>query len=267
MSNEQQLFAKARTLFEDSDSNSYYVLLSRTSHAYGRIENAFSNPFKILLLTGSPGTGKSYILNRFYNDYIDRYTMFLYPSATFNSERLFDIYEKLYGSRPPARDLEGVLAAFRARKSEPIYILLDEAQLYGEDRLEWIRMLSNEGIFRFVIVVHRVAQEDILAQEHFRTRTFEVIDFAPIDLDEIKRFVETKLLLGELSEFYDKFERGSFDLILRITGGNLRDLNRLLHRMFDLLDEIERTRPNKLPKRFNKRIIEMAALELGMLHG
>ena len=243
VTNSDGLYAKARGLFEDSNSNSYFVLLSRTNQAYGRIENAFNNPFKILLLTGVPGTGKSYVLKRFYDDHIDRHTMFLYPNATFNSERLFDIYEKIFGSRPIAKDLEGLLVAYRANAKKPIFILLDEAQLYGEDRLEWIRMLSNEGIFRFVIVVHRVSQEDILAKEHFKTRTFENIEFTNVDLDEVKRFVETKLLLAELSDFYDKFKRGSFERIYRITRGNLRDLNRLLHRMFDLLDEIERTKP------------------------
>jgi 4-hydroxy-tetrahydrodipicolinate synthase len=260
-----RLYERARTLFEDSESNSYYVLLTRTSQVYSRIENAFKNPFKILLITGTPGTGKSYVLRRFYQDHRDRYAMFNYPSATFTSERLFEIYEKLYKTRPAAKDMQEIIDAFRAKEIKPIYILLDEAQLYDEDRLEWVRMLSNEEIFRFVVVVHRVNQEDLLAKEHFRTRTFETIECSPIEPAEISRFIETKLLLGELSELYDRFNQENFDRIYDLTRGNLRDLNRLMNRFFDLLDDYEQNRPHKLPHRFSNKFIEMAALELGML--
>lgn len=260
-------YAKARTLFEDSNSNNYYVLLSRTNQAYSRIENAFNNPFKILLLTGAPGTGKSYVLRRFYNDHLSEYNMFLYPSATFGNEALFEIHKKTFGAKLMVKDMEAVLEVFRSKVQAPIYILLDEAQLYTEERLEWIRMLSNEGIFRFVVVVHRVGQEDLLAKEHFKTRTFEVVEFSPIDRTEISRFIETKLLLGDLSKLADRFSRRNYECIYALTHGNLRDLNRVMHRTFDLLDYIEQTKPANLPAKMTNKILEMAALELGMVNG
>ncbi|MDR2151434.1 MAG: ATP-binding protein [Helicobacteraceae bacterium] len=260
-----RLYARARTLFEDSESNSYYVLLTRTSQVYSRIENAFKNPFKILLITGAPGTGKSYVLRRFYYDQRDRAPIFMYPSATFASDRLCEIYEKLYNKRLAAKDTQEIIDAFRDGGLSPIFILLDEAQLYESERLEWVRMLSNEEIFRFVVVVHRVKQEDLLAKEHFRTRTFETIECRPIEPAEISRFIETKLLLGEVSEFYDRFNQANFDRIYDLTQGNLRDLNRLMNRFFDLLDDYEQNRPHKLTSRFSNKFIEMAAIELGML--
>jgi 4-hydroxy-tetrahydrodipicolinate synthase len=232
---------------------------------YSRIENAFKNPFKILLITGAPGTGKTYVLRRFFHDHRDREPMFMYPSATFTSERLLEIYEKLYKKRLAAKDMQEIIDAFKDEDIKPIYILLDEAQLYEGDRLEWVRMLSNEEIFRFVVVVHKVKEEDLLAKEHFRTRTFETIECAPIEPAEVARFIETKLLLGELSEFYDRFNQANFDRIYDLTRGNLRDLNRLMNRFFDLLDDYERNRPHKLPTRFANKFIEMAALELGIL--
>ncbi|MDR1451014.1 MAG: ATP-binding protein [Helicobacteraceae bacterium] len=260
-----RLYARARSLFEDSESNSYYVLLSRTSQVYSRIENAFKNPFKILLITGAPGTGKSYVLRRFFHDHRDRLPMFMYPSATFTSERLIEIFERLYGKRFAAKDMQEIIDAFKEGDVKPVFILLDEAQLYKEDQLEWVRMLSNEEIFRFVVVVHKVKEEDLLAKEHFRTRTFETIECAPIEPIEVARFIETKLLLGEISEFYDRFSQTLFDRIYDLTRGNLRDLNRLMHRFFDLLDDYEQNRSRKTPKRFTKKVVEMAAIELGML--
>ncbi|MDR3163024.1 MAG: ATP-binding protein [Helicobacteraceae bacterium] len=265
--NDEKVFAKAKTLFEDSESNSYYVLLSRTNLAYSRIENAFNNPFKILLLTGAPGTGKSYVLRRFYQDHAEHYTMFLYPSATFGVERLVEIYEKLYGEKLVIKDLETILSTFKAKEPSSIYILLDEAQLYNEEQMEWIRVLSNGGTFRFVIVVHRVGEEDILAKAHFKTRTFEVVDFKAIDQDEVRRFIETKLMLGEMPEHYDRFKKKALERIYQFTQGNLRDLNRLMHRIFDLLNYIESQKPHKLPVWYKPRLVEMAALELGMVNG
>ncbi|GHS87925.1 hypothetical protein FACS189487_05050 [Campylobacterota bacterium] len=264
MANER-LYARAKVLFEDNEGSSHFVMLSRTSQIYSRIEDAFKNAFRILLITGAPGTGKSYVLKRFFGDYKAIAPIFLYSSATFSSERLFEIYESLYKERLVAKDLQGIIDAFRVREIKPISILLDEAQLYDEDRLELVRMLSNEGIFRFVVVVHRVKNEDLLARDHFRTRTYENIECTPIEPIEVERFIETKLLLGEIQDFYSRFDKKNLERIFEITQGNLRDLNRLIHRFFDLLDDMEQNAPHKLPKRFTNKLIEMSALELGML--
>jgi 4-hydroxy-tetrahydrodipicolinate synthase len=262
---EESLYGNARKLFEDSESNSYFVLLTRTSQVYSRIENAFKSAFKILLITGAPGTGKSYVLRRFFNDYKEKLPIFYYPSATFSYDRLGEIYEAVYGKPLVAADMQRVINAFKRASNKPIYILLDEAQLYDEDKLEWVRMMSNEEFFRFVVVVHRVDREDLLAKEHFRTRTFENIECAPIEPAEVSRFIETKLLLGEMSEFFERFSAANFDRIFDLTQGNLRDLNRLMHRFFDLLDEMDRLAPAKIPPRFTNKLIEMAAIEQGLI--
>ncbi|MGE4294687.1 MAG: AAA family ATPase [Campylobacterales bacterium] len=268
MSEEAALYEKAKGLFEDTEHNEYFVLLTRTRLAYGKLVNSLKNPFKIILLYGRPGTGKSYLLQRFFFDHKDRFSMFLYKNPTFSGEdRLIEIYESIWQERPAAKDLHTLIAAFKAKTQEPIYILLDEAQLYSDDRLEWIRTLSNEEVFRFIIVVHKVDQEDLLAKEHFKTRTFETIEIGSIDLAEVSRFVETKLLLGELPEFYDRFKRRNFERIYQLTRGNLRDINRLMHRFFDLLSEMAQKKPHRIPSRFSNRLLEMAALDLGMLNG
>lgn len=40
-----------------------------------------------------------------------------------------------------------------------------------------------------------------------------------------------------------------------------------MHRFFDLLVEMAQKKPHRISTRFSNRILEMAALDLGMLNG
>ena len=62
------------------------------------------------------------------------------------------------------------------RGKREIIILLDEAQMYGPDMMEKIRLISDTRSVKFIVSLHKTEDEDIIAKEHFQSRIWEVIE-------------------------------------------------------------------------------------------
>ena len=258
-----------KALFIDSESNTHYVALQKSKTAYAKLLNATKNPFKLILIHGRPGSGKSFLMQMFYENNKEKLNLFFFKEPTFDPVRsLAAIYDQVRGgTTSPDLPLEERLALFTAHVREDIYILLDEAQLYDEMTLEWVRILSNQPIFKFIISVHKVDKEDIWAKEHFKTRTYETIELEHLSQKEVELYIEKKLLMASDLEMATLFSKSNYRLIHKLTKGNLRDINRLVNRTLDILEHrLDRARTlfgNKLKNKF----IEMAALDLKMIHG
>lgn len=260
-------FAGAAELFVDSEENEHYVALTGTRIAYGKLVNSLKNPFKLILLYGRPGTGKSYLLQRFYNEYAEQRPMFLFKTPTFKDlAALKKVFRAVTGKPSgPNESMNTLLERFHKEVEEDVYIMLDEAQMYTEEELEWIRVLANDRVFKFIFAVHKVDREDVLAKEHFKTRTFENIELKPLEKGEMGLYLERKLVSGGKGELLPYFGKRNFGRIFKYTGGNLRETNRLLQRLFTLLAYLEAERPLKLGRSLPNKYVEMAAIDLGML--
>jgi 4-hydroxy-tetrahydrodipicolinate synthase len=83
----------------------------------------------------------------------------------------------------------------------------------------------------------------------------------------VELYIEKKLLMASDLEMATLFSKSNYRLIHKLTKGNLRDINRLVNRTLDILEHrLDRARTlfgNKLKNKF----IEMAALDLKMIHG
>lgn len=262
-------FELAKSLFVDSEENEHYVALSNSRNAYGRLANSIKNPFKIILMYGRPGTGKSYIMQMFYNNYKDSLNMLYFKEPVFEKEyALKKIYKEVTKKDPPTDATNGqLLDMFKQEIENEIYILLDEAQLYDEETLEWIRILSNQKIFKFIISVHKLDKEDILAKEHFKTRTFETIELGLLTLDEVEQYIGKKLLLGNSLELISLLSKSNYKKIYKYTKGNLRDINRLLYRLIEILETRMHNAKSFFGNNMKNQYIEMAALDLKMING
>ncbi len=258
-----------KALFIDSESDTNYVPLRRNRVACSKLLNATKNPFRLILIHGRPGSGKSFLMQMFYEKNRDRFNIFLFKEPTFDAHRsLHMIYNRLSGNTlPETFPLDELLERIEEEIRDEIYILLDEAQLYDDRALEWIRILSNRPKFKFIISVHTMDKEDIWAREHFQTRTYETIELSLLNSEEVALYIEKKLLMASDLELATLFTRSNYRLIHKLTRGNLREINRLMNRTLDILEHrLDRARTlfgNKLKNKF----IEMAALDLKMIHG
>ncbi len=259
------LIDKILDSFVDSEENEYYVPLDGSRINYSKLTNSLNNPFKIILLFGPPGSGKSFLFQKFYNEYNQKKHMALFKTPTFDLEALYEIYENITGETLE-HDLSQnkILKAFRNNVKDEVIIMLDEAQLYSVEQMEWIRILSNEANLKFIISVHKVGKEEVLAQQHFQTRIFETIEMDNISKDDIKTYIDQKLILAEGDFFLTFFSKKEYKTIYKITKGNLRNINRLLHRFFTLYKfQFEKSKLSTMKD--TKKYIEMAALDLDML--
>jgi len=247
-------------VFEDKDDNEYFVSLCGTSVSFEKLERSLDIDYKIILVGGPSGSGKTYLLNKFFREYGKWHHIFMYKSNNFALESLCDIYAKISREK---RDSPRVCIQKLATLDEPITIILDEAQLYSKEIIDTVRVLSNEKFLRFILAV---SDDSNLAikDEQFESRIYEKINLSRLNHKEIKYFIEEKLLLAGASNYFLKFNNKSFRLISKLTGGNIRKLNRLLNKVFTLLPSNVDDSLNVNSKKINK-YIEMVAIDLQLI--
>jgi len=218
-----------------------------------------------ILIEGPPGSGKSFLLQRIYNDYKDTHYLFLYKTPSFDKTALCEIYKKITGENIDhnlSEDL--ILASLKSRIKKDIIVMLDEAQQYTIKELEWIRVISDESNIKFILSIHKVNKDEILAKQHFQTRIYETIEMGNLDYNDVKSYVEHKVILAEGDIYLNYFSKKVYTLISEITKGNLRNINRLLHRYFMLLSE-QFEKVDTLTIKDAYKYIELSALDLRML--
>lgn len=263
-------FSKAKELFIDERTDdTRYIALESSEKAYAALRDLITKPLKMILLFGKPGTGKSMLLQRLYNTASKTRSIYFFKTPSFDPYiALPTIYEELTGEMiENPTTLAQLSAPFEAKfKKDAILILLDEAQLYSNETMEAIRLLSDTRVIKFIVAVHKTEDEEIIAKEHFTTRIWETLELRNVPFDELKMFIEKKLIIRNLYHILQMFQPKNFQLIYKLTDGNLRQVNKLIYKVFDICDYLETHRPNKLNhKVIENKIIEMAAISLGLI--
>lgn len=265
------IFQNSKDVFLDTVNAKDYIQLDRISSIYQSLKDSIKKPLKMVLLYGRPGTGKSMFLNKLYHDISLTQPMFIYKTPILDESEFFktlaqDIFSVSYRGELNFTQFMKIVEQ-SSLGAIPI-ILLDEAQLYSNQLMEKIRLLSDTRSVKFVITLHKTEKEDLIAKEHFQTRIWESIELQNASSSELKTYIQKKLMKANCFDSANMFTSQSVNLIHKITRGNYRDTNKLLYTLFDIYTIYENN--HKLytfkTNSVSAKIIEMSALHTGLLH-
>lgn len=268
-----------KNIFVEGNEVTNFISLDKSTLAYHRILNALQKPLKLILFYGKPGCGKTFLLNKIKIDLEKKTKVVFFPQPFFDEQEFFiELYSQIFGVQPSIQieSYETFMRIYKSKFSitqanistiEPIVILLDEAQLYPGNLIEKIRLMADTRLFKFLFTVHKTDEEDRLAKEYFKTRIWESIELPNSTLSEVKLYIEKKLIFHGFHQYFFMFNDSIFELIFELTDGNLRNINKLLYKTYELLEYYEVNKPTEVSlSNISSRVVEMAAIGVGLLN-
>ena len=262
----------AKNVFVDSVDIDDYIDLNSSVTAYQQLRHSMDKPLKMILLFGKPGTGKSILLNRVQEKLKHQKELHYFDTPAINEKELFHKLFKVLTKKDLPSNTEVNFSALNdfcknLRGKREIIILLDEAQMYGPEMMEKIRLLSDSRAVKFVVSLHKTEDEDLVAKEHFQSRIWEVIELKNATIEDQTAYVHKKLLKKNLFEIANSIKEKNMKRIHKYTKGNYRECNKLLFTIFEICEYYDKNDPSKVNyAKISNKIIEMAALKLGYIH-
>jgi len=265
-------YAAAKNVFIDSVDTDDYIELDSSTSAYKQLEYSMDKPLKMILLFGKPGTGKSILLNRIQQKLKYQKEIYYFDTPAINEKEFFHKLFKVLTQKNLPSNTEVNFSALvdfckNLRGKREIIILLDEAQMYGPEMMEKIRLLSDSRAVKFVVSLHKTEDEDLIAKEHFQSRIWEVIELKNATKEDQTNYIHKKLLKKNLFEIANSIKDKNMKSIHTFTKGNFRECNKLLFTIFEICEYYDTNEPSKINyEDIPQKIIEMAALKLGYIH-
>jgi len=267
---QDSIFQNSQNVFLDTVIVDDYIQFDRVSTIYQSLLHSIKKPLKMILIYGKPGTGKSMFLSKLYKDVINHQKIHLYKTPILDESEFFKtLAQDLLGiSYQGELNFTQFMKILEEKKTDEVpLILLDEAQLYSDQLMEKIRLLSDTRSVKFIIALHKTKEEDLIAKEHFQTRIWESIELENASSKELKIYIQKKLLGNECFNTANMFDKKSVNLIYKLTNGNYRDTNKLLYTLFEIYSYYTRNNPAKISKNtISSSIIEMAAIHTGLIN-
>ena len=273
MSNEN-IYTHIKDVFIDEDESLNFVNLDNSISCYNKIVLALKKPLKLILFYGKPGSGKTFLLNKIANDLKEDKSLIFFPHPFFSEATFIEaLCEQIYGKKlKDINNFESFIKFYSkdfSSKDEilknQMTVILDEAQLYPTELIEKIRLMADTRMFKFLFTIHKTENEDILAKDYFQTRIWESIELSSADVNEIIIYLQRKLSQKNYDK-YLKFDKKDYECAYSFCGGNLRTLNKIMYKFYEICEYYEQYQPSKLSgDKANTMMLTMAALDAGLI--
>jgi len=260
-----------KDIFIDEVNPYKYIELDSNTVTFDRINLVLHKNLKMSLIYGSPGTGKSMFLSRLHNNLsVQSQYSILIASPILDDRQLFgtigfEIFKDSSLKELP-NDFNNLIIALEENeeyllRTRPI-LLLDESQLYNNSTLEKIRILADTQKVRVIFAVHQLKDKDIFTQEHFKSRIWERIELRNASVNELKVYIQKKLMGGSMLELANQFSKKIVKIIFKITKGNYRVTNNLIYAYLNNYPQLYKPQFNSKPLKVRKREIEITAIQI-----
>lgn len=237
-------YKEAKKLFKDIINVELYIPLISSQKIEIDIKSAISQRDKMVLLSGEAGSGKSFVLNKIYEDLKES--------------------EDITFIKNPYLEIKKIEFLFSEVIENHKIILIDEAQILPQHDIENLRLLADDGRVTVIFATHIANAKELFSIKHFQTRINYNLQINPIKLIEVEGFINLKLLKNGFTQLSSMFSSSNYKMIYNYTNGNLREINKLIYKTFDILDYFSSNYPHKVnSKKIQNKYIEMAYMDLG----
>ncbi len=262
-------FLEAVPLFRDNLDTSSYLDSFSFERARKELLNGINSPdIPLIFLLGDPGSGKSFLLN-FIKNRADRVKVLkFYNSPNFTNKELLEaLLEKANVFVEPTKSsLNTLIEKLKEHYKDLEYsIFIDEAQLMDEKQLEFLRVLSDQKIVKFVLSMHKKEGSYILSKPQFRSRTTKNITLEALTKEEINRYIQKRLLSKNLSSLAPMFDMNNIGYLFKLSKGNFRTIKKLARTVCQIANLAEKARLKQYST-INNATLTMAAIDMGLIN-
>ena len=261
-------FSQAKELFMDNfDLSGYLTSFTFEAAKKELLKTLNAHEVPMTFILGDPGVGKSFLLH-FVQERADSVKVAkFFPNPHFNERELLEVLLAQTGIyvEHQSQTIDTLISNLKQHYKNLEYtVFIDEAQLLTEKQLEFVRVLSDMGMFQFVLAMHKKEGQYVLSKPHFKSRNNKTIMIENLGKEEVAHYIQNRLLSKNLSQVVSAFGKKEIDFIYKQANGNFRSIKKLLKTVCEIVEIAQRGGLNNYTK-VTDATLTMAAIDIGLI--